>query len=180
MCNERSLGLSKAREDGSYVLITPNQLLLGRSSNIVPDDTDIAESLPITLCYRLVKHVTDSFWHQWSSYVSPALVFRQQWHQKSHNLQVGDLVMMCEASEVKTKYKMGVVEHVKMSSDGAVRSATVRYWNIQQNPRGEDKVKTVRVSRSVQRLVLIMPVEEMSAPMDVKEYEHCVKCVIPL
>ena len=34
ICNERPLGLSKPREDGSYVLITPNQLLLGRSSNI--------------------------------------------------------------------------------------------------------------------------------------------------
>ena len=146
----------------------------------MPDDTEIAESLPMRARYRLLKHVTDSFWHQWSSYVSPALVVRQKWHQKSRNLKVRDLVMICEASKVKSKYKMGVVEHVKMSSDGTVRSATVRYCNVQQNPRGEDKVTTVRVDRSVQRLVLIMPVEEMSAPVDVKEYEHCVKCVIPL
>lgn len=88
--------------------------------------------------------------------------------------------MICEPSKVKSKYKMGVVETVKQSNDGAVRSATMRYCNVQRNPRGEDKVTTVRVARSVQRLVLIMAVEEMSAPVDVEEYEHCVKCVVPL
>ena len=88
--------------------------------------------------------------------------------------------MICEASKVKSKYKMGVVDNVKPSNDGAVRSATVRYCNVQRNPRGEDKVTTMRVVRSVQRLVLIMAVEEMSAQVDVEEYEHCVKCVVPL
>ena len=32
--------------------------------------------------------------------------------------------------------------------------------------------------RSVQRLVLIMPVKEMSAPVVVKEYEHYVQCAV--
>ncbi len=180
ICNERPLGLSKPREDGSYVLITPNQLLLGRSSNILPDDTDIAESLPMAARYRLVKHVSDAFWHQWSSYVSPSLVVRQKWHVKSRNLCAGDLVMICETSKVKSKYKMGVVDSVKQSADGVVRSATVRYCNVQQNPKGEDKVSTVHVTRSVQRLVLIMPVEEMSSSVEVKDYEQCVKCVMSL
>ena len=179
ICNERPLGLSKPREDGSYELITPNQLLLGRSSNILPDDTDIAESLGITSRYRLVKHVSDAFWHQWSAYVSPALVVRQKWHEKSRNLRVGDLVNICETSKVKLKYKMGVIDSVKLSDDGVVRSATVRYCNIQKNPKGEDKVSTVRVTRSVQRLILIMPVEEMSSSVEVKDCEQCVKCVVP-
>ena len=127
MCNERPLGLSKPREDGSYVLITPNQLLLGRSSNIVPDDTDIAENLPVAARYRLVKHVSDAFWHRWSTYVSPSLVVRQKWHEKSRNLQAGDLVMICQSSKVKSKYKLGVVENANTSDDGAVRSVDIRY-----------------------------------------------------
>ena len=180
VCNERPIGISKPREDGSYVVITPNQLLMGRSVNILPDDTEIAESLPMVNRYRLVKHVTDAFWHQWSSYVSPALVVRQKWHEKSRNLMIGDLVMICEASKIKSKYKMGVVDAVKESRDGVVRSATVRYCNIQSNSKGDDKVTTVRVIRSVQRLVLIMPVEEMSSSIEVQDCEQCVKCVVPL
>ena len=174
------MGLSKPREDGSYVLITPNQLMLGRSTNIIPDDTNIAESLPVAARYRLVKHVSDAFWHRWSTYVSPALVVRQKWHEKSRNLQVGDLVMISDSSKVKSKYKLGIVDNLTESDDGVVRSTTVRYCNIQSNPNGEDRVTVVRVTRSVQRLVLIMPVEEMSQSVDVQEYEQCVKCVVPL
>ena len=88
--------------------------------------------------------------------------------------------MICEDSKVKSKYKMGVVEEVKESSDGVVRSGTVKYCNIQHNPQGDDVVSIVRVPRSAQRLALIMPVEEMSAPVTVKEYVNCVKCVVEL
>ena len=180
ICNERPLGLSKPREDGSYVIITPNQLMLGRSTNIIPDDTNIAENLPVAARYRLVKHVSDVFWHRWCMYVSPALVVRQKWHEKSRNLKVGDLVMICDSSKVKSKYKLGIVDQLNESKDGVVRSTTVRYCNVQSNPKGEDKVTIIRVTRSVQRLVLIMPVEEMSQPVDVQDNEQCVKCVVPL
>ena len=52
ICNERLIGLSKPREDGTYSLLTPycwyqNHLLLGRSSNVLPDDVDLAANLPM-------------------------------------------------------------------------------------------------------------------------------------
>ena len=178
ICNERPLGLSKPREDGSYVVITPNQLLLGRSQNILPDDAGIADSLPISARYRLVNHVTNVFWRKWSTEVSPNLIVRQKWHTKTRNLQAGDLVMICDSNKLKSKYRLAVVEEVKEDANGVVRSGTVRYCNIEKNPHGEDKVSTMRVARSVQRLVLIMPVEEMSAPVVVKEYEHYVQCAV--
>ena len=81
---------------------------------------------------------------------------------------------------MKSKYKMGLIEAVKESVDGVVRSATIKYCNIQHNPRGEDDMSVVYVTRSVQRLALIMPVEEMSAPVAVKDYANSVKCVVEL
>ena len=86
--------------------------------------------------------------------------------------------MICEDSKVKSKYKMGVVDVVKESDDGFVRSATVRYCNIQSNQRGEDTVTNIYVTRSIQRLVLIMPVEEMTSSIVVKDYDHSVQCVV--
>ena len=180
ICNERPLGLSKPHDDGSYTIITPNQLLLGRSVNASPDDALLTDALPVKARYRLVRHVTEMFWCQWSSHVSPALIVRQKWHQKSRNLRVGDLVMICEDSKLKSKYQLGVVESVKESADGIVRSATVRYCNVQHNPQGEDNTSIVRVSRSVQRLSLIMPVEEMTTTVEVKVYANIVKCVVEL
>ena len=41
----------------------------------------------------------------------------------------------------------------------------------------EDRVKVIRVTRSVQRLVLILPVEEQAHPLDVKDDELCSRIV---
>ena len=180
ICNERPIGLSKPREDGSYDIITPNQLLLGRSHNVLPDDAGIVNSLPVQARYRLLHHVTTVFWEKWSREVSPQLVVRQKWHTADRNLKIGDLVMICESSRVKAMYKMGVVDDVATTRSGAVRAATVRYSNIEKNTRGDDIVTTVCVTRAVQRLVLIMPVEELEQPVQVKEYGHFVQCAAHL
>ena len=165
-CNERPIGLSKPREDGS--LITPNHWLLGRSNNVLPDDSEMVTSLPMSPRYRLVHHITTMFWQKWSSEVAPGLVVRQKWHQKSRNLKVGDLVMICEATKMKAKYKLGVIEAVKESGDGCV-SATIRYSHLHRTPEGDGEGSLVRISRSVQRLVLIIAVEEQTIPLMVKD-----------
>ena len=43
-------------------------------------------------------------------------------------------------------------------------------WGEGENPRGDDIVTTVCVARAVQRLVLIMPVEELTKPVMVKDH----------
>ena len=176
ICNERPIGLSKPRADGSYEIITPNHLLLGRSKNILPDDTPIVQNMSMRERYRLVHEITSSFWKQWSAEVSPSLVVRQKWHEKGRNLCVGDLVKICEPSKLKAKYKLGVVDNVTVSKDGIVRSATVRYVLLQKNSKGEDSVRTIRVSRSVQRLVLILPVEEQDSPLMITDDELVSSC----
>ena len=113
--------------------------------------------------------------------MSPGLVVRQIWHQKSRNLKVGDLVMIYEPTKMKAKYKLGVIEAVKESGDGCVRSATIRYSHVQRTPEGDGKVSLVRVSRSVQRMVLIMAVEEQTIPLMVKDDDfHVEACAVQL
>ena len=172
MCNERPLGLSKPREDGSYNVITPNQLLLGRSTNVLPDDTELVDSLPMKARYRIVHHVTMTFWKQWASEVSPVLVNRPTWHTKGRNLCVNDVVLICHSTAIKGKYRLAVVEEVKVSDDGCVRSVLLRYAVVTK----DNKSRVVRVRRSVQRLALILPVEEQSSPIDVREHDNYVQC----
>ena len=176
ICNERPIGLSKPRDDRTYALVTPNQLLLGRSTNVLPDDTALTEDLPMSSRYRMVQHVTTAFWKKWSDFVTPGLVHRQKWHQKGRNLQLNDVVMICEPTKIKGKYRLAVVDDVKTSNDGCVRSATLRYSSIRMSPNGKEIVQVIKVKRSVQRLCLILPVEEQSADVQVNEHEHFVQC----
>ena len=83
--------------------------------------------------------------------------------------------MICEHSVLKSKYKLGVVDSTHPSDDGFVRTVTLRYSNTQVN-NGVVKASTVLVQRSVQRLVMILPVEEQVAPVAVEDHEHFVVC----
>ena len=172
ICNERPIGITKPRDDGTYALVTPNHLLMGRSSNILPDDAQLIDNLPMASRYRIVHHITSNFWIKWAKVVSPGLVHRQKWHVKGRNLQINDVVMICEPSKVKAKYRLGTVDAVKVSRDGCVRSATIRYVIVHK-----DRVQTIKVNRSVQRLCLILPVEEQCEKIEVKEDEVGAKCV---
>jgi hypothetical protein len=157
-------------------LITPNQLLIGRSINVLPDNTDMVENMPISARFRLVHHISTNFWKRWSAEVSPGLVVRQKWHEKSRNLCVGDLVLICEPSKLKAKYTLGVVDSVTISTDNIVRSVVVRYVLLQKNANGVLNTRIIRVSRSIQRLVLILPVEEQHTQLTVMDDEVAVHC----
>ena len=170
ICNERPLGISSPRDDGSYNILTPNSLLIGRSINVLPDDAELSNDLGVTDRYRIVNHVTTTFWQKWCQEVAPQLIFRQKWHEKTRNLTVGDVVQICEPSPIKAKYKLAIVESVHTSNDGNVRSATLRYSNI----KGE-RCTRITVKRSIQRLVLILPVEEQNNAIEVVDSDAHVK-----
>ena len=108
--------------------------------------------------------------------VSPGLVVRQKWHDKTRNLQVGDLVLICEPSKLKAKYKLGVIDSVTTSQDGVVRSAVVRYVLLQKKNGDDYSTRIVRVTRSIQRLILILPIEEQVTPLTVTDDEVVVTC----
>ena len=120
--------------------------------------------------YQLVKQVTDDFWNRWVSEITPMHVVRQKWHETKRNLQPGDVVLVHGKSELKRGYTMAVVNDVKMSSDGLVRSCDVSY----RIPNTKDKIaeysggKEIKLSRSVQKLTLLLGVEEQTGRMIVE------------
>ena len=77
---------------------------------------------------------------------------------------------------MKAKYKLGIVDSVTASADAIVRSAVIRYVLLQKNPKGVSNVRVIRVSRSVQRLVLILPVEEQRTPLEVTDDDVTLQC----
>ena len=166
ICNERPLGGLKPRDDGTFEVVTPNQLLTGWSGTSLPDGSSIADKLPMGSRFRAINHVSTSFWDRWSSLVAPSLVMRQKWHQANRNIQVGDLVMIADSGKIKSKYKLGVVVATTVSGDGLVRSATVQYFI----KRGiAETWSAEQVVRSIQRLVLILSVEEQTGDLMVKD-----------
>ena len=148
--------------DGTYEVITPNCLILGRSTNKLVDEGYLGEHLKKPDRYLLVSQVTQDFWKKWTSDVTPMHVVRQKWHETKRNLTPGDIVLVHDASVIKKAYKMAVVDSVKQSMDGLVRSCVLSYRVPNPKDSSEDYSggKLVRISRSVQRLTLLLSVEE--------------------
>ena len=159
------------RADGSYPVLTPNCLMMGRSTNAVPDDASLAANLKRGDRYQLIQQVMAEFWQQWTQQVTPESVIRQKWHETGRNLRPGDVVLLHEKTPIKGKYQLGIVDTVKESDDHLVRSCTISYTI----PNAKDHVsvytggRRVTVTRSVQRLTLLLPVEEQQCRLEVVE-----------
>ena len=78
---------------------------------------------------------------------------RQKWHTRNRNVKVGDIVMIQDANQVRGKWKLGRVSTADPSlRDGYVRNVEVEYKSGTR--------EFTKVTRPVQRLVVVVPVDE--------------------
>ena len=169
--NERPLSVQKsvkAYADTDFLTpITPNMLLTGRSGNLAPvqqaylDDDCLSEGR-----LSFVEELERAWWYQYKVQYFTSLVPTQKWLKAGRSMCVGDIVLI----EYKNKsfpgsYRLGRVKDVEIDpSDDLVRTCTVLYKLIKPASKNSRNIfkdvisKEVRVP--VQRLVLILPIEE--------------------
>ena len=94
-----------------------------------------------------------------------SLLPTRKWLEKKRNMNVGDVVLIEYSSKsAPGTYRLGRVKSVEIDEDDLVRTCTVSYKLIKpvteknKNTVGDVVPKDVRVP--VQRLVLILPIEE--------------------
>ena len=113
--------------DGSYSILTPNDLILGCAIGKPAKDDGRVDTSSKGQCTQLVQDVADHFWKRWASEVTPIYVIWQKWAAKQRNLKVGDLVLVHDSSKLRNIYKLAIVTEVHVSLDGMVRSCTVGF-----------------------------------------------------
>lgn len=76
--------------------ITPNHLLIGRSSSAAPfgqfDDSDIL----LRKRWRASQRMADVFWTKWVKQYLPNLTLRSKWRQRGRKMLVGDIVLLAD------------------------------------------------------------------------------------
>ena len=108
----------------------------------------------------LNSSIVQNFWNRWVRDVFPNLVIQPKWHIEKRNVKVDDVVLIQDTNELRGRYKMGVVTKVYPSEDGKVRKVQVSYKNNKDGPNYKG-VEYTKVERPVQRLVVIVPNEEV-------------------
>jgi hypothetical protein len=154
--NERPIGTMPG-SDSEINIITPNSLLLGRSTAKNPGGWEPRSS--ILKRFHLVQEVSQAFWKQWTRSVAPGLITSTKWQVQKRNLQVGDVVLICSESAIKGEYRLGVIKEVFPDSAGVVRKAAVMY---KHHTMKDNKLRSREevVLRPIQRLALVAPISE--------------------
>ena len=156
--NERPIGV--VSYDSELSILTPNSLLLGRSVAKNPGGWHPTSS---TLeRFHLVQTVNSTFWSSWMKIATPALVINEKWQVTKRNLQPGDIVLIMDKGVMRAEYRLGYVEEVYPGNDGLVRNAKISYRHYKVGDVGVKYTGSIKqfVIRPVQRLVMILPVED--------------------
>ena len=147
LVNERPIGAHpESPEEGVY--LCPNDLLLGRASNSVPQGP-FKERASNEHRFDFLQQVVGAFWKRWTRDVFPNLVMEPKWHTESRNLQKGDVVLVQDLNALRSQWKMALVEEPILSEDGRVRRCEISY----RSPGGTRQT----VERPVQKLIVIVP-----------------------
>ena len=144
-------------ELGAY--LSPNDLLLGRSDRLAPVGVFDEASEPKQR-FRFIESLANSFWKKWQRDFFPSLLVRKKWHAKARNVRVGDIVLVQDSNAVRGDWRLGEVVNVHRGRDDMVRDVTVRYKLVTEGIQYKGS-KNKYLKRSVHRLVVVLPVEEV-------------------
>ena len=139
--NARPLGLSNtsssSEQEDTMLPLTPNMLLLGRSSDLSPP---LIYSEDQKFCSRLayVSQVEQDWWDRWHKSVLPTLFPYKKWKKRQENIRVGDIVMLRYPGHFKDDYCLAKVSEVYPDEEGLVRTCQVQYRK--KNPKEALKV----------------------------------------
>ena len=156
----------KGGTDPDYLTpLTPNMLLTGRANTEIPvRDYDNTSNPLVRLEY--VQRVVSEWWEQFKIQNFTSLVPTQRWQHERRSLRVGDVVLVQYSGKSSPgTYRLARVIRVEVDSvDGLVHTCVVMY-SLLAELRQQDRYKYKGVTKKeirvpVQRLVLILPVEE--------------------
>ena len=138
----------------SIDLLTPNRLMLARNNSRCPVGTvDISDD-PKKIIFRN-NEVFDAWFKTWLVSHVPTLIPRPKWHDSSRDPKVGDVILFLKSEkEFENKYQYGIINSVKLGSDGKIRSINIMY----QNHNETTKRYTTRGTREI---VVVHLVDEL-------------------
>ena len=94
--------------------------------------------------WRRIRYLADCFWEEWRRTYLQSLQERRKWTTPKPNLRKGDIVLMRAKTSKRNLWPSAVVQEVRTSEDGLVRSATVRTSDMKM------------LTRPVSELVLLL------------------------
>ena len=161
--NDRPIGVKGLREGEPIVPLTVNQLLLGRTSSrgVLDEEEVVVEDFSVCSAYG--DKLLDTWWSMWRQQGFSSLLpyYKYKDAKRHRDMQVGDICNLFYDNKVKGTYRLCQVVKLYPSDDGLVRRVDVGFRPRRSCGSGAYKSVPLDIMNvTVQRLVLIVPVEE--------------------
>ncbi|XP_068237026.1 uncharacterized protein [Palaemon carinicauda] len=128
--------------------LSPAQLLTQKSSVVMPPPGVFQKGdMYLRQRWRYVQFLANLFWTRWRREYLSTLQERQKWNKEKRHLQVGDIVLVKDDNQLRSNWMMGRVITTGKDRTGFVRSVVL-------------KTQTSELHRPIQKLVLLLAVEE--------------------
>ena len=99
--------------------------------------------------------IFNSWFETWLTSYVPTLMNHPKWFKDDFDLTVGDVVLFLKHDgQLSGVYQYGMIDEVKTSKDGKIRSAVVKYRNHNESV---DRF----TNRAVREIIMIHPVDEL-------------------
>ena len=165
--NDRPVSVQRTKSDAQdedfLSPLTPNMLLTGRNANGPPREyVDVEEP---HMRKSFIEELEAAWWYQYKVQYFDSLIPTRKWIETRRNMSIGDVVLIQYSSKsAPGTYRLGRVTEIEVNDDGLVRTCTVKYSLIKPAnntaSRSTEDIVRKKVRVPVQRLVLILPVEE--------------------
>ena len=149
--NSRPLTVDNLNDVDSPLPLSPANLLTMKSKVIAPPPGNFEQA--DVFCrkrWRRVQHILNEFWSRWRKEYLQNIQARTKWFELKRSIQVGDVVMLKDSSELRGDWKLCIIEEVFRDKHGLVRTVIVK------NGFGQ------RLKRPINKLVLL--IENDSTP----------------
>ena len=162
--NDRPIGI-RSLTDEDMIAITPNQLLVGRTTTTSSQPTQEEEE-NYGQASRYQEELLSTWWNMWKLQVFPHLLpYHTYKAAKRHrDLVVGDVCLLKYETKVRGFFQLCRVQDVFKDDHGVVRTVQVKYCPRRDKDevnKTKGKLKTSLLTIGVQRLVLIQAVEDL-------------------
>ena len=102
--------------------------------------------------WRRIHALSEHFWTRWKRDYLRGLQVRRKWKFPKRNVSVGDVVLVRQKTS-RNEWPLGLVIARKLSSDGLVRSVTIRLKPLPQRP-------VRNVERCIGDVIVIVPSDD--------------------
>ena len=153
--------------EDEFHAVCPADLLLGRitgyKTRMVEEFSPEGEIMEVSARLAQVNSLVEQWWEKWAAIAFPLLCPRAKWKAEVRNLREGDIVMEQLPKKLgKDAYKLARVLEVHPDEQNIVRTVTIGIRKVKPNEDHLSNAKKLDTKvTAVQRLVLVLPVEEV-------------------